>query len=119
MNECLTTPQHEKQIGYWVSEINPHQLTIGLFNSVISGVHVTVTSVLRCRPVLLLRTLCVSDPEPRRRRVRGQDGGAAGLPRAAPGGRPVPAARSLPRVWRGSLPVLEIPVPWHGESHLT
>ena len=20
MNECLTTPQHEKQIGYWVSE---------------------------------------------------------------------------------------------------
>ena len=19
MNECLTTPQHEKQIGYWVS----------------------------------------------------------------------------------------------------
>ena len=22
MNECLTTPQHEKQIGYWVSEIS-------------------------------------------------------------------------------------------------
>ena len=20
MNECLTTPQHEKQIGYWMSE---------------------------------------------------------------------------------------------------
>ena len=20
MNECLTTPQHEKEIGYWVSE---------------------------------------------------------------------------------------------------
>ena len=20
MNDCLTTPQHEKQIGYWVSE---------------------------------------------------------------------------------------------------
>ena len=20
MNECLTTPQHEKQIDYWVSE---------------------------------------------------------------------------------------------------
>ena len=20
MNECLTTPQHEKQISYWVSE---------------------------------------------------------------------------------------------------
>ena len=20
MNECLMTPQHEKQIGYWVSE---------------------------------------------------------------------------------------------------
>ena len=20
MNECLTRPQHEKQIGYWVSE---------------------------------------------------------------------------------------------------
>ena len=20
MNECLTTPQHEKQIGYWVSD---------------------------------------------------------------------------------------------------
>ena len=20
MNECLTTPEHEKQIGYWVSE---------------------------------------------------------------------------------------------------
>ena len=20
MNECLTTPQHENQIGYWVSE---------------------------------------------------------------------------------------------------
>ena len=20
MNECFTTPQHEKQIGYWVSE---------------------------------------------------------------------------------------------------
>ena len=20
MNECLTTPQHKKQIGYWVSE---------------------------------------------------------------------------------------------------
>ena len=20
MNECLTTPQHEKQINYWVSE---------------------------------------------------------------------------------------------------
>ena len=20
MNECLTTPRHEKQIGYWVSE---------------------------------------------------------------------------------------------------
>ena len=20
MNECLTTPQNEKQIGYWVSE---------------------------------------------------------------------------------------------------
>ena len=22
MNECLTTPQHEKQIGYWVSDKN-------------------------------------------------------------------------------------------------
>ena len=22
MNECLTTPQHEKQIGYWVSQTN-------------------------------------------------------------------------------------------------
>ena len=21
MNECLTTPQHEKQIGYWVSDV--------------------------------------------------------------------------------------------------
>ena len=21
MNECLTTPQHEKQIGYWVSTV--------------------------------------------------------------------------------------------------
>ena len=21
MTECLTTPQHEKQIGYWVSEL--------------------------------------------------------------------------------------------------
>ena len=21
MNECITTPQHEKQIGYWVSDL--------------------------------------------------------------------------------------------------
>ena len=27
MNECLMTPQHENQIGYWVSEK-------GLFNAV-------------------------------------------------------------------------------------
>ena len=30
MNECLTTPQHKKQIGYWVSEKG--QLVIQLKN---------------------------------------------------------------------------------------
>ena len=31
MNECLTTPQHEKQIGYWVSEKGQmHEMVIKL-----------------------------------------------------------------------------------------
>ena len=29
MKECLTTPQHEKQIGYWVSDIKK---TEGIIN---------------------------------------------------------------------------------------
>ena len=30
MNECLTTPQHEKQIGYWVSEPETHSISHSL-----------------------------------------------------------------------------------------
>ena len=36
MNECLTTPQHEKQIGYWVSEKVVHHERTFLPQSYIS-----------------------------------------------------------------------------------
>ena len=35
MNECLMTPQHEKQIGYWVSDMELELFTLIIIMTII------------------------------------------------------------------------------------
>ena len=50
MNECLMTPQHEKQIGYWVSEkgngYEASHLVLGNVTMFTWSVNVTPTSTV-------------------------------------------------------------------------
>ena len=46
MNECLTTPQHEKQIGYWVSEKEYNFNAQSNCNLVYSKEYITIFSYI-------------------------------------------------------------------------
>ena len=47
MNGCLTTPQHEKQIGYWVSDIYIYSIFRPFLRMYLSCLHLQF-SVLLC-----------------------------------------------------------------------
>ena len=62
MNECLTTPQHEKQIGYWVSEkVNASTKTGEKDDTYWSGSRPTAS---RLPPVGLFLQLLTAPVEP-------------------------------------------------------
>ena len=71
MNECLTTPQHEKQIGYWVSEKGKRMngvlcacgvLSIGLYIYIVPCVRSRVRASV-CVCVCVVQIFCPRQEE--------------------------------------------------------